>query len=38
MTTFASLKDQVESLYVGYFGRTTRAGTTYWANQIESVP
>ena len=37
MTTFAALKDQVESLYVGYFGRTDGgAGTSYWVNQIES--
>src|SRR5258708_33410512 len=37
MTTFASLKDQVESLYVGYFGRTDDgSGASYWVNQIES--
>src|SRR5258708_33344534 len=37
MTTFASLKDQVEWLYVGYFGRTDDgSGTSYWENEIES--
>ena len=37
MTTFASLKDLVQSLYIGYFGRTDGgAGTSYWVNQIES--
>lgn len=37
MTGFTSLKDQVESLYVGYFGRTDdAAGTSYWVNQIEA--
>ena len=37
MTTSANLKDQIESLYVGYFGRAAdSAGSSYWASQIES--
>ncbi len=37
MTTFTSLKDQVESLYMGYLDRTDSGpGTSYWVNQIES--
>jgi hypothetical protein len=37
MTTSANLKDQIESLYVGYFGRAAdSAGSSYWTSQIES--
>ncbi len=37
MTTFTSVFSQVESLYVGYFGRAgDPAGENYWVSQVSS--
>jgi hypothetical protein len=37
MTTFTTALDQVEALYVGYFGRAgDAAGTNYWISQLNS--
>lgn len=37
MTTFTTVNTQIESLYVGYFGRAADpAGLQYWANQLNA--